>query len=197
MTLELYQLVQIIYWIALATVFGSVLFVAMAAPVIFRVVREANPVLPSVLSVNLEGQHGTLLAGTIVGQLLTTLGRVELICGIALAATITAQVFLIDLTGTNQTVMFIRVILFLAAAGIVIYDRRVVWPNIQRLRQEYLDHADEPEIANPAREQFDTHHRRSVTLLAVVLFLLLGMILFSANISPAQPGPAPAAASAI
>jgi len=186
MTIDLYQLVQIMYWIALATAFGGVLFVAIAAPVIFRVVREANPVIPSVLSVNLEGQHGTLLAGTIVSHLLTALARVQLLCGIVLLICMIAQLFLVDLAGSNFTAMIIRVVMFLIAAAVVMFDRLVVWPRIQRFRQEYLDHADEPEIANPAREQFDREHRRSVTLLSIVLFLLLGMILFSANISPAR-----------
>ena len=36
----------------------------------FRTVRESNPLLPLVLSVNLDGQHGTLLAGSIVSNLL-------------------------------------------------------------------------------------------------------------------------------
>src|SRR5690606_36171505 len=91
---------------------------------------------------------------------------------------------LADLTGPNFTAMIIRVVMFMTAAAVVMFDRLVVWPKIQRYRQEYLDHADEPEVANPAREQFDREHRRSVTLLSIVLFLLLGMILFSANISP-------------
>ena len=78
---DLFQLVQIVYWLALSTWFGGVLFVAMAAPVIFRTVRENNPVLPHVLSVNLEGQHGTLLAGSIVGSLLARLAWVQLACG--------------------------------------------------------------------------------------------------------------------
>jgi hypothetical protein len=69
------HLVQILYWLALSTWFGGVLFVALSAPVIFRTVREQNPLLPTVLSVNLEGQHGTLLAGSIVGNLLTMLLR--------------------------------------------------------------------------------------------------------------------------
>lgn len=196
MAFDLYQLIQIVYWICLATAFGGVLFVAIAAPVIFRVVRDANPVLPTVLSVNLEGQHGTLLAGTIVSQLLVTLARVQLVCGIGLAIAFIAQFFLIDLNGNNLTAMTIRLVLFIIAAGVVIYDRTVVWPNLQRFRQEYLDHADEPEIANPAKDQFDTEHRRSVTLLAVVLFLLLGMVLYSANISPAVSRPPPAEARA-
>src|SRR5688572_32937345 len=109
---EIFQLVQIVYWLALATWFGGVLFVAMAAPVVFRTVRESNPVLPDVLSVNLEGQHGTLLAGSIVGNLLARLVQVELICGgIALVALI-AHWFLIDLTGNNRVAAILRTVLF-------------------------------------------------------------------------------------
>ena len=42
------------YWVALATWFGSAAFVAVAAPIIFRVIRESDPTLPGVLSVNLD-----------------------------------------------------------------------------------------------------------------------------------------------
>lgn len=190
MGFDLYQLVQILYWIALATAFGGVLFVAIAAPVIFRTVREAQPMLPTVLSVNLEGQHGTLLAGTIVSNLLVSLGWVQLICGGMLLLTLIGQYFLADLNGSNLTAMLIRTGMFVAAAGVVAYDRLVVWPRIQRFRQQYLDHADEPEVANPAKDDFDREHRRSVNLLGIVLFLLLGMILFSANISQRNRAPA-------
>ena len=58
--------VQIAFWMALSTWFGAVLFVVLAPPIILRAVRQNNPVLPTVLSVNLEGQHGTLLAGSII-----------------------------------------------------------------------------------------------------------------------------------
>jgi hypothetical protein len=59
-------LVSILYWLSLSTWFGAAVFVAVAAPSIIRTVRENDPLLPTVLSVNLEGQHGTLLAGSIV-----------------------------------------------------------------------------------------------------------------------------------
>ena len=58
-----------------------------------------------------------------------------------------------------------------------------------RHRQEFIDHADEPEVANPAKDEFDRGQRRSVTLLMAVLFLLLGIILFSGNITPRTPAP--------
>jgi len=73
----------------------------------------------------------------------------------------------------------------------VVYDWLFVWPQIDRHRQQYIDHADEPDVANPAREQFDRYQRESELLLKIVLALLLGMIAFSFNISPARVFVAP------
>jgi hypothetical protein len=179
-----FQLVMIVYWLALATWFGGVLFVALAAPVVFRTVREANPLLPSVLSVNLEGQHGTLLAGSIVGSLLNRLAQVEVGCAAVLIIMLILQPLVVDVRESNLTAYIVRVVLAVVAAGVVAYDRWALWPRIWKLRQEYLDHADEPEVANPAKDEFDRQHRTSVTLLSGVLFLLLGVILFSGGITP-------------
>jgi hypothetical protein len=200
-----FQLVQIVYWLALATWFGGVMFVAVAAPVIFRTVRENNPVLPNVLSVNLESQHATLLAGSIVGNVLLRLSQIELACAGALVLALIAQFFVADLSGSsltdsNLTAALIRCVLTAAAAGTVAYDRYVVWPALQRHRADYVDHADEPEIANPAKDAFDREHRRSMTLLTVTLGLLLLLIMYSSNITvrtttrPATAPPSPAAA---
>ena len=87
----LFEVVQIVYWLALSTWFGGVLFIAIAAPVIFRTVRESDPLLPTVLSVNLEGQHSTLLAGSIVSNLLSVLTRVQLGCAAAVLITMGVQ----------------------------------------------------------------------------------------------------------
>jgi hypothetical protein len=181
---DLFQLVQIVYWLALATWFGGVLFVAIAAPVVFRTVRENNPVLPHVLSVNLEGQHGTLLAGSIVGSLIARLARLQLACGGVLVLALVAHLFVANVEGANGTAAIIRTALLLAAGGVALYDGWLVWPQVWRHRQEFIDHADEPEVANPAKDEFDRGQRRSVTLLMAVLFLLLGVILFSGNITP-------------
>src|SRR5260370_36766005 len=78
--MQLFPIVQIVYWLSLSTWFGGVLFIAIAAPVIFRTVREQRPLLPTVLSVNLENQHADLLAGSIVANLLEGLTRVDLVC---------------------------------------------------------------------------------------------------------------------
>lgn len=179
--MPLFQLVQIVFWIALSTWFGGVLFIAVAAPVIFRTVREYDPLLPSVLSVNLEGQHGTLLAGSIVGNVLDVLHKVQMGCAAGVGLALIGQWLL-----TNPwPVHLVRTALFMGATGLVIYDWRVVRPRLSKARQEYLDNADNPEVANPARELFDRYHRESVLVMQIMLALLLGIILFSAGITPA------------
>ncbi|MCS7033489.1 MAG: hypothetical protein NZ561_05775 [Phycisphaerae bacterium] len=183
-----FQLVQFLFWLSLSTWFGVVLFIAAAAPVIFRTVREANPILPSVLSVNLQGQHGTLLAGSIVHNLLSHLKLVQAVAAGLLLVAMVLQSFLIDLSGTNGSAALVRWGLWLAAAGVLLYDWLAIAPKLARFRKQYVDHADEPEIANPAKENFDRLHQRSVTGLQVLLFFLLGMILFSGSITPKSRG---------
>ena len=73
-------LVQALFWLTLSTWFGAVLFSAIVPPILLRVIREADPTLPRVLSVNLDKQHSTLLAGMVVSELLHTLFRVEAVC---------------------------------------------------------------------------------------------------------------------
>jgi hypothetical protein len=176
-------LVQILYWLALSTWFGGVLFVALSVPVIFNTVRQSNPILPTVLSVNLEGQHATLLAGTIVGNLIERLTRIEIACAVALLLALVAQWALIrPLTPTNLVPALVRSAMYVGAVVLVAYHARVLWPRIMAKRQEYLDHADEPEVANPAKDEFDRLQREGVTLLTIRLALLLGMVLFSAGI---------------
>ena len=83
-------------------------------------------------------------------------------------------------------IYFAAPVLFIVAVALLIYDWRVVSPRIFEHRQKYIDHADEPEIANPAKEQFDRLHHESVTVLMLELGALLGLVLFSAGISTAQ-----------
>jgi len=185
--MSLFPIVQIVYWLSLSTWFGGVLFIAIAAPIIFRTVRESNPVLPHVLSVNLENQHGTLLAGSIVANLLQVLTRAEMICAGGMALGLMGQWFLVDLHSPSQfTLLVLRSGLFVGAVGLAVYDWRVVFPRIWAYRKEYIDHADEPDVANAAKEQFDQYHRQSVMLLSLILCLLLGIVLFSGNISAAR-----------
>src|SRR5437016_2033951 len=111
-----FELVQIIYWLALSTWFGGVLFIEISWPIIFRTVRESDPVLPTVLSVNLEGQHGSLLAGTIVAILISMLTRIELICAGAMLITMAFQ---LGFHLQEAAAAVPRVIAFIAAVGVL------------------------------------------------------------------------------
>jgi len=182
--MSLFWLIQIVYWLALSTWFGGVLFITVAAPVIFKTVRQNDPTLPKVLSVNLRRQHSTLLAGSIVGNLLAVMGRIETGCAAAVALGLVGQWFLAERSGGELVAMVLRNGLYIGAAGMLAYDRLMLWPRIWRSRQDYIDHADEPEVANAAREQFDHLHKESVTVLSILLCLLLGMVLFSGQIRP-------------
>jgi hypothetical protein len=175
--------VQIAFWMALATWFGAVLFVVLAPPIVLRTVRQNNPLLPTVLSVNLEGQHGTLLAGSIIGELMMPLIRIELACSGVLLLALIGQWIVLEPRGHDLILPIFRAALYLAATVFLIYDWRVVWPRMWKYRQEYLDHADEPELANPALDLFDRYQAESLTILRNILCLLIGMILFSASIA--------------
>src|SRR6185436_7779651 len=179
--------VQIAFWMALSTWFGAVLFVVLAPPIILRTVRQNNPVLPAALSVNLEGQHGTLLAGSIIGELMAPLIRIELVCSAVLLVALIGQWLILQPQGMQLMLPLFRTALYLAATIFLIYNWRVVWPRMWRYRQEYLDHADEPEVANPALDLFDKYQAESLTILRNILCLLIGMILFSAFVTYSRP----------
>jgi hypothetical protein len=179
-----FALVQILYWISLSTWFGGVLFIAVAAPIIFRTVKENNPILPTVLSVNLEGQHASLLAGTIVANLLNQLAYIELICAGGVLLGLVGQWLVTDVSGDHWLLPLVRSALYFASVIVLLYDWRLLWPRIAMQREMYIEHADEPDVANPAKDEFDRLHRESVNLLFVRVALLLGMILFSGSITP-------------
>ena len=72
-----------------------------------------------------------------------------------------------------------------AAVVLFVYDWRVTWPRTWKYRQDYIDHADEPDVANPALDRYDHYQAESLRTLMIVTCLLLGIILFSANIREA------------
>jgi hypothetical protein len=182
----LFPIIQVIYWLSLSTWFGGVLFVAMAAPIIFRTVREYKPMLPMVLSVNLENQHADLLAGTIVGNILAMLSRVQLACAAGVLVGLAGQWWVFAKGSAEPRVMIVlRTCAFLAATVFLIYDWRILGPRIRRYRDEFIEHADEPDIANPAKEQFDRYHRESVNVLSFTLGVLLLLVFLSAGITTA------------
>ena len=178
----MFDLVQILYWLSLSTWFGGVLFIAIAAPIVVRAVRESNPVMTSVLSVNLEGQHGTLLAGSIIGQIMAVLVRVEVACAAMLAVALIGHWVMLPRTGNQLVMQIVRTALFVAAVALLLYQWRVVWPRMWKHRQEYIDHADEPDIANPALDEFERYQNELANVLIMLLAVLLGMILFGAVI---------------
>lgn len=180
----LFPIIQLFYWLALSTWLGGVAFTAFAIPVISRTVRENDPTLPTVLSVNLDGAHASLLATTIVVNLLATLVRVELACAGVLLMTIGGQWAVLG--ADRFSISMVRTCLFIAATVALLYDWRLVTPRVGRFRKEYIDRADEPEAAKAAREQFERHYRESLTLLMIQLVLLSGLVLFSTMISTAQ-----------
>jgi hypothetical protein len=180
----LFQLVQTVYWLALSVWFGGAMFIGIAAQEILRTVRENNPILPHVLSVNLEGKHSTLLSGAIVGNLVGILSKIETLCAGLLIVAMAAQWFQIDLGDSSAKVSaFVRSALCLAATGVMIYDGWIRWPRIMKARQEFIEAADDPEKANPASERLDRLQRDSEMFLMIQVFLLMGIILFSGNIS--------------
>lgn len=173
-------LISILYWLSLATWFGSAVFLAVAAPTILRTVREHDPLLPTVLSVNLERQHGTLLAGDIIRTLLISLTRLAYLCAAGLLIALIGEWVVVGRGGRDWVLPLVRSSLFIAAAVLMIYDARFVRPRIEEARRTFVDHADEPDVANPALDRFDRYGRESVTVLQLLIFVLLGLVVFSA-----------------
>lgn len=183
----LFQLVQTIYWAGLATWFGGAVFIAVAAPRVFRVVREQHPTLPTVLSVNLNAQHGELLASMIVGRLMQAVTWVSLPCAAAVFVGLIGQGFILNLVGTTLTWFVVRSCLFLFAVALLIYDWRALSPRLFHYRQQYIDHADDPDTANAAKDQFDRLGRESVNVLFLQTLLLMGLVLFSVTVAYVPP----------
>lgn len=172
-------LISIFYWLSLSTWFGASVFVLVAAPSIHRTVRDNNPLLPTVLSVNLEGQHGTLLAGGIVNNLLASLSRLGYLCAGILLIALIGEWVLVGRENRDWVLPLVRSALYISAVALAVYDARVVRPKVDEARQTFVDHADEPDVANPALDRFDRYGRESVTVLQLLIAALLGLVVFS------------------
>jgi hypothetical protein len=176
-----FDIVQMVYWLLLSAWFGLVLFGAMAAPAIFKTVQDADPTLPTVLSVNLDGQHGALLAMTINAQILSRLLWLQLVCAGGLIVSIAIQWFI---GGTSEPAIFsnaLRSGILLAAVGLLIYGWRSVWPRMAEQRKAYIDNADDPEVALPARDQLTKLYRESEVVQLALATVLSALILFSTS----------------
>jgi hypothetical protein len=182
-----FQLFQTVYWIGLASWFGGAVFIAVVAPLIFRTIREHDPTLPTVLSVNLDAQHSTLLASTIVGKMMQTLTRASIVFAVAIVVGLIGQAVILKPFGASLVQLVIRASLFAFAAGALFYDWKWLSPRLFAQRQHFIDNADNPDVANPAKEAFERLSRESVNVLFLQTLLLLGLILFSANVAFVPP----------
>lgn len=181
----MFVLIEALYWLCLAIWFGGAVFAAVVPPIVLRVVRKHDPTLPRVISVNLEGQHSTLLAGAIVAEILQVLFAVEAVCAAILLPAIAAQWFYVELQGAAVVQPLLRTALYIAGVVFLLYNWRVQWPAVLRHRDEYVENADDPDIANAALDQFDRQTATSALLLQLLVFVLTGLVLFSASIVPA------------
>lgn len=181
-----FQLVQAAYWLALSLWFGSAAFVAIAANSIFETLKQEKPTLGHVLAVNLEDQHGVLLGSSIMSRLLGTIGLVQLVTAGVVIALTGVQFAIADVRGSNQGAAIIRIVLALAAGALVAYDRFSLAPRLAKLRATYIENADTPETANPAKDAFDRDQQFALTILMAMVGILAGLILFSSAIVPAS-----------
>lgn len=180
----MHALVSSLFWLSLATWFGAVLLSAIAPPIILRITREADPTLPRVLSVNLDHQHSTLLASLIVGELLTTLFKLQAFCAAVLLPALIAQWFSIDRSGTAVMLPILVSGLYVVAVAYLAYGWRVVWPKVLASRTTYIEHADDVDVANAELDRFDRYSNELFAVVRNLVIALLGMILFSANFLP-------------
>lgn len=181
----LLPLIDAIYWLSLATWFGCVLSCAVVPPIVLRVVREADPTLPRVLSVNLDKQHSVLLAGDVVGAVLSTLFRLQGVCCVAFLPVLVVKWFTVDLSGQRVATPILLSSLYVLAAAFMFYGWRVVWPKVLTHRRTYLDNADNPDVANAELDLFDRYSGELNSIVRNLLFALIGMLIFSAALRPA------------
>lgn len=190
----LYQAVQIFYWLFLSLWLGGMVFLAFSAPVIFRVVRRLEVRSGVYTDPNLIDEQTEVVAGEIVGTLLARVGQVQMICVTALLPLMAVQLMLIDLTGSNLGAAAVRLLLWLVALVVLIYEWRVHYPRTWALRKEFLAEAGNPEKADLSRSAFEREHRRSEQLFLVMVCIVVGLVMLSANITPrlTQSMPPPA-----
>ncbi len=179
----IYQVVQILYWLVLSIWVGGTIFLVLAAPVVFRVVRQREVRLPEVTSKALRDEHQTLLAGDIVAAMLGRLGQVQMVCmGVMLPLLIVSALFA---AGTLQWVMLgEKSALYAVTVAVVLYDRWKRFPMTLKARQRYIEQADEAELAQQAKAEFEASHRAGERAYQLVVFLLLLLVLVSANPEP-------------
>ncbi|GIW75744.1 MAG: hypothetical protein KatS3mg104_0807 [Phycisphaerae bacterium] len=68
----------------------------------------------------------------------------------------------------------------------MIYGRWVVWPKVLKHRTNYLEQADNPDIANAELDLFDRYSGQLYSVVRNLLFATIGMLIFSAALRPAS-----------
>ncbi len=172
--------IAIVYWLALAGWFGSVLFVVASAATVHRVVEEADPTLPTVLSVNLEGRHAALLGGRIVGDLLGKLWTIEVVAIVMLALATVGEWLLVLRDDGNTLLPMVRALLLVVASAAAVYGNKVLRARAEKHRARYVEVADEPEAAEESAEQFNRDQAEASSMLLLELGALAGLVLFAA-----------------
>lgn len=173
----LVQLIDTLSWAALATWFGGALFLAVASGVIFRVHRDADPTLPKVLSVNIDGDHASLLSAEVVSGI----DRIYTVIGLVCAAVIVVAVIIRSVVEpAGGAARLVQGLVVLLAAIVTAYQGRSLRPRIERARLDYIADADDPEKSADARIRFNRFSREYLNVLMLLIALLLGAILFGA-----------------
>ncbi len=180
----LYQVVQILYWLDLSIWLGSTVFLAVAAPVIFRVVRRLEVRSGVYSDPGLRDEQTAVVAGEIVGTLLARLGQIQMVCVIAMLPLMLAQLFLVNLEGSNFMAAMLRLALWAGALAVLFYEWRWHYPRTWEQRKRFLEEAGDPDRANPARAEFEREHRRSEQLFMAMICIVIGLVMLSANITP-------------
>lgn len=186
----LQPLIDALFWLTLATWFGCVLTSAVLPPIILKTIRDADPTLPRVLSVNLDKQHSTLLAGSVVGAILAAMFRLQAICAGVFVLPLIGKIvmlvrfYLVDRDQTKLILSLIIGVLYLGATAFLLYGWRVVWPRVMKHRETYIANADDPDVANAELDAFDRYSHELGAIIRNVLFCLLGVLLFSAALPP-------------
>jgi hypothetical protein len=177
----LLQLIDTISWAALSTWFGGALFLAVASGVIFRVHRDADPTLPRVLSVNIDGDHASLLSAEVVSGI----DRLYTLIGLVCAAVIVVAIVVRSVAQPDGSASsLVQGLIVLLASIVTAYQGRSLRPRIERARLDYINHADDPEKCADARSRFNRFSREYLNVLMMLIALLLAAILFSAVRQP-------------
>ena len=183
-------LVQIVYWLALSTWFGGVLFVALSAPVVFNTVRENNPILPTSSASTSRASTARCWPASIVGNLHRAAqpGR----AGVRRRRCCWRW----SRSGRSFKPSAARPLVQADPAHRRCSSPRSCCWSITLAGAVAADHGGtgrststtptSPTSPTPPRTSSTATSARAVTLLTILLALLLGMILFSAGISVAR-----------